>query len=89
MSSPGTASVVSIEADQPVDRLGELGGAARAVPHLSGDEARVDGAGAHDAGERLGQRPRARPARIGRVEHDEVRRRGPAWRRRRQIRPRG
>ena len=42
------------EADQPVDRLGEFGGAARAVPHLALDEARIDGAGAHDARHRLG-----------------------------------
>ena len=62
------------EADQAVDGLGELGGAARTVAHLPGDEARVDGAAAHDAGERLAQRPRARAARIGRVEHHEVRR---------------
>ena len=37
------------EADQPVDRLGEFGCAARAVPHLAGDETRVGGAGANHA----------------------------------------
>ena len=60
------------EGDQPVDGLGEFGGAARAVAHLPGDEARVDRARPHDARQRRRQRSRARPLRIGQVEHDEI-----------------
>ena len=60
------------KADQPVDRFGEFGCAARAVPHLAFDEARIDGAGAHDAGDSLADRARPRPRRIGGVERDQV-----------------
>ena len=58
--------------DQAVDGFGKLGGAARAVAHLAGDEARIDRACAHDARQRRRQRPRPRPLRIGDVEHDEI-----------------
>ncbi len=51
--------VVCREGDQPVDGLGKLGGAARAVAHLAGDEARIDRARAHDAR----QAPPTAPAR--------------------------
>ena len=60
------------EGDEPVDGLGKLGGAARAVAHLAGDEARIDRARAHDARQRRRQRPRARPLRIGHVEHHQI-----------------
>ena len=60
------------KADQPVDGLGKLGGAARAVAHLARDEARIDGAGAHDAGQRGVERPRAGALRVGDIEHDQV-----------------
>ena len=68
--------------DQPIDGLGKLGGAARAVAHLAGDEARIDRARAHDARQRRRQRPRARPLRIGHVEHDEIGRAAEHFRRR-------
>ena len=67
-----TAPVVSREGDKPVDGFGQLGGAARAVAHLPGDEARVDRARPHDPRQRRRQRSRARPLRIGDVEHDEI-----------------
>ena len=81
------------EVDQPVDGLGELGGAARAVAHLPGDEARVDRARPHDARQRRGERSRARPLRIGQVEHHEIGAHGratsaPRQSRRRRRRPR-
>ena len=40
------------EAEVSIVGLGKLGGAARAVAHHSFDEARIDGAAAHDPGER-------------------------------------
>ena len=58
--------------DQAVDGFGKLGGAARAVAHLAGDEARIDRARPHDARQSRRQRPRARPLRIGDVEHDQI-----------------
>ena len=67
---------------QPVDGLGKLGGAARAVAHLPGDEARIDRAPAHDARQRRRQRARPRPLRIGHVEHDEIGRAAEHFRRR-------
>ena len=70
------------EGDEPVDGLGKLGGAARAVAHLPGDEARIDRARPHDARQRRRQRPRARPLRIGHVEHDEIGRAAEQFRRR-------
>jgi len=60
------------KADQPVDGLGELRGAARAVPHLAFDETRVDGAGAHHAGDGFTDRTRTRARRIGRVECNQI-----------------
>ena len=60
------------EGDQPVDGFGHLGGAARAVAHEAGDEARVDGAAAHDPRQCGVERPRPRPLRIGEVEHDQI-----------------
>ena len=60
------------ESDQAIDGFGKLGGAARAVAHLAGDEARIDRACAHDPRQRRRQRPRPRPLRIGDVEHDEI-----------------
>src|SRR5262245_21391799 len=59
------------ERDQAVDGLGEFGGAAEAVAHLAGDEARVDAA-AHKARQRRAERARAWPLRVGRIEHDQV-----------------
>jgi len=44
------------ECDQAIDGLGEFRGAARTMAHLARDEARIDGAGAHDAGERGSER---------------------------------
>ena len=70
--SLATAPVVSAKVDQPIDGFGKLGGAARAVPHLAGDEARIDRARPHDARQRRRQRPRARPLRIGHIEHDKI-----------------
>ncbi len=64
--------MVSAKRDQPVDGFGKLRGAARAVAHLAGDEARIDRARPHDARQRRRQRPRARPLRIGHVEHDQI-----------------
>ena len=60
------------EGDQPVDGFGQLGRATRAVAHEAGDEARIDGAAAHDPRQRRVERARARPLRIGDVEHDEI-----------------
>jgi hypothetical protein len=37
------------EVDEPIDRFGKFRRAARAVAHLAGDEARVDGSPAHNA----------------------------------------
>ena len=42
------------------------------MPHLPGDEARIDRAHAHDARQRRRQGSRARALRIGQVEHDEI-----------------
>ena len=61
------------EIGEPVDRLGELRRAPRAVAHLAFDEARIDGAAAHDASERRRKRPRARALGIGHIEHDQLR----------------
>ena len=60
------------EIDQPVDGLGELGRAARAVAHLAFDETWIDGAAAHDPGQRRIEGACARAARIGRVEHHQI-----------------
>ena len=38
------------EGYQAIDRLGELRRTAWAMPHLAGDEARIDGTGANNAG---------------------------------------
>ncbi len=42
------------------------------MAHLAGDETRIDRARPHDARQGRRQRPRARPLRIGHVEHDEI-----------------
>ena len=60
------------EGGEAVDGFGKLGRAARAVPHLAGDEARIDRARPHDARQRRRQRTRPRPLRIGHVEHNQV-----------------
>ena len=60
------------EGGKPVDGFGKLGGAARAVAHLPGDEARIDRAAAHDPRQRRRQRSRPRPLRIGHIEHDQI-----------------
>ena len=58
--------------DQAVDRFGEFGGAARAMAHLPGDEARIDRPRAHDA-ERAPPRACAPAASADRsVEHDKI-----------------
>ena len=54
-------SVVSAKPTSRSTVSANSGRAARAVPHLAGDEARIDGAGPHDAGDRLA-RPSARGA---------------------------
>ncbi len=58
--------------DQPVDRFGEFRRAARPVPHLALDEARIGGARPDDAANRFRDRARPRARRVGRVEHDDV-----------------
>lgn len=60
------------KADQPVYRLGDLGRTARAMAHLAGDEARVQRTGTDHPRQRGAKRARARPVRVGRVEHDEI-----------------
>ena len=60
------------EIHQPIDSLGKFGGTARPVAHLTGDEARIDGASANDTRQRGRQGPCPRPLRIGHVEQDKV-----------------
>ena len=58
--------------NQPVDRFGKFSSTARTVAHLPSDEARVNRARAHDAGQRDRKCSGPRPLRIGHVEHDEI-----------------
>src|SRR6266446_10957185 len=48
------------ETNHAIDGLGEFRGAARTMAHLASDETRIDGAGAHDAGECGSERTGAR-----------------------------
>src|SRR5260370_7652528 len=60
------------ESDQAVDGFSKFRGAARTMAHLAGDEARIDGASAHDAGERGSERTGARTLRVGHIPHDQI-----------------
>ena len=60
------------EAHKTINGFGKLRATARSVAHLAANKARIDGAGADDARECRRERVRARPVRIGAVEHDKI-----------------
>ena len=60
------------EGDETIDGFRKLGGAPIAVPHLAGDEARIDRAGPHDARQSGGEGSGAWTLRIGHVEHHKI-----------------
>ena len=60
------------KSDQAVNGFKQFRGTARPMPHLAGDEARVDGACPHHTRQRLRDRPRTRAGRIGRIQGNDI-----------------